>query len=113
MLARPLQLVKALAPILVTLSGIVLLLQPLINLLLDVSMMALQSLRESYLLLLSLTTIFSIASHPSIAFNEILSTPLPMYKLAKFTQSLKHESLIILTLSDIAILVIFGHPFNA
>ena len=53
---KPLQPEKALRPILVTLLGIVLFLHPDINVLDDVSMIALQLLRESYTVLL-LTTI--------------------------------------------------------
>ena len=46
---RPLQDAKAQSPMLVTLLGIVVLLHPAINVLDDVSIIALQLLRESYL----------------------------------------------------------------
>lgn len=54
---RPLQLLKAPPSIFVTLSGIIVLEHPAINLLVFVSIIALQLLRESYFALFSATTI--------------------------------------------------------
>ena len=54
---RPLQLLKAPPSIFVTLSGIIVVEHPAINLLVFVSIIALQLLRESYIALFSATTI--------------------------------------------------------
>ena len=75
---RPEQLLNAWDPMLVTLLGIIVFLHPIINSLLEVSIIALQLLRESYLLLPFSTTKEVRSEQPENAFCPMLVTLLGM-----------------------------------
>ena len=73
-LVRPVQPEKAKLPILVTEPGMTVFLQPAINELLDVSIMALQLSRESYAMFPLSTSRLSKLSQPSNAPSLMLVT---------------------------------------
>ena len=97
--ARLLQLLKACSPILVTLGGIIVFAHPAINLLVFVSIMALQLLRESYSGFLSATIMDIRASQPAKTDFPILVTPWGIAMDIRLLQHAKAYSSIFVTLS--------------
>ena len=82
----PSQLEKASSPMLWMLWGIIVLWQPTINLLVDVSIIALQLSRESYTLFeLSITIDFKLMQFDNI-YSSMLPTALPIIIDCKFVQ---------------------------
>ena len=92
---------KAEYPILVTLLGIVVFLQPLISVLVAVSITALQLLRLSYITFPCSTTIEAIESHPLKAPSPIFITLLGIVTEVKEEQLKKAEVPMLVTLLGI------------
>jgi len=113
MLVRLTKFTKALLPISVTESGIIVLAQPAINLFVSVSMMALQLLRESYVLFPSDTIILVRLEQPVKAQEPIFVTRSGMTMLFKSVQPLKASIPILVTESGMTMLVRLLRPLKA
>ena len=87
---------------LVTLLGMVEFMQPAINVLLSLSMIALQLSLESYLALLGATTIDVKLEQLRKATSPMLVTPLPMTTEVKLEQLAKAELPMLVTLLGIS-----------
>ena len=85
-LVIPMQPEKAEFPMLVTPSGIVVLLHPAISVLVFLSIIALQLLRESYILFSSLTTMLVRPLQPSNALCPMLITLLGISMFVRLLQ---------------------------
>ena len=100
---RPLQPWKALPPMLVTLLGIIVFSHPLINLLVEVFMIALQLSRESYTGFPSFTTIDVRRLQPMKASSPMLVTLFGISIDVRRLQPMKASSPMLVTLFGISI----------
>ena len=100
---KELQPLKASSPIEVTLSGIIVVAQPVIKVLVEVSIIALQSSLESYTVFPSFTIIVLKELQPLKVMLPIEIKPFPIVTDFKELQPLKAEPPIEVTLSGITI----------
>jgi hypothetical protein len=94
---------KAISPIVITLSGIMVFWQPQIRVFVLVSIIALQFSRLSYTVLPSATTMAVSALQPLKAHSPILFTPFPITMEVREEQPQKASSPILVILSGITI----------